>query len=960
VASPVAFASLLDAALYYAARGWPVFPCSPKNKRPLLAKDKDPATGAAIRGTGGVSKATTDVETITAWWRKWPHAMIGVSVGRAGMIVIDFDPRIEEICDDDTGEVVDVREFTLEDLKAELEAQMGCALPVGLAVRTPSGGVHVYYRMPEGAPIGNRGNLPQHIDVRGKGGYVVVPPSICDGDEKNAAGPYRWLRGNADAPVIELPEQLVEILRSQAARPMAAEQAQAPRILGEPRFTPDLDQAHRSYALRALDEELRELETTPEGGGRWGGRNAGIYHAALKLGGFVLAGALSEAMVRGGIEAVVRAMPNNRDLPGALKAIDNGFENATPRDLGGVGSKSRERMARGRDSGQSASSPPPSAPPEAYSGDADTFRPPDPRQGEEKKASEGFHSGSVSPGNAEGVRGRITAEPDDARDPICAFFSLTDLGNAERFRARHGWRFRFCNELGWFIWDDRRWELLSEEKDKVPGPVSLAVYATIRAIRNEAEVVRDSGLRPDSGGEEGGLDFVAAWKGSGDNKVAVLYSELLAQHAKASESAGRMGCIANLAKAFGELAIRADAMDQDRMAINVLNGTLRLTQAGKRWVSVEGVLKPITTGARWGAVLHPHRPEDLISKIANVVFDPSAACADYDGFLDVVQPDAKMRRFLHQWGGLSLTGDIGEQKLAFFHGKGRNGKSTLVDAWAHVAGDYGGSVGIETFLDQGKGRKGGDATPDLARLPGIRFLRTSEPEKGAKLAEALIKLITGGEEITARYLNKGFFTFLPSFKVTVSGNHKPKITGHDDGIWRRVMLVPWEVQIAIEDIDRDLPAKLRKEGSGLFNRMLEGLLDWRENGLIEPESVIAATAKYREQSDQLGRFLTDCTVVEDGKKTKSSVLLAVFNAWCKATGAAEWQPVGFSRAMEDRGFEKKQSDGMQWLDIRLTKSVADFAEATGDADGSRPSAPDDAYDRGSGPPRQWDDDDTPF
>jgi putative DNA primase/helicase len=97
----------------------------------------------------------------------------------------------------------------------------------------------------------------------------------------------------------------------------------------------------------------------------------------------------------------------------------------------------------------------------------------------------------------------------------------------------------------------------------------------------------------------------------------------------------------------------------------------------------------------------------------------------------------------------------------------------------------------------------------------VRFLRTSEPEKGAKLAEALIKLVTGGEAIDARHLNKGFFTFLPSFKLTISGNHKPKITGHDDGIWRRVMLVPWDVQIAEDDVDRKLPEKLKAEAGHL-------------------------------------------------------------------------------------------------------------------------------------------------
>jgi putative DNA primase/helicase len=159
--------SQLEAALQFARRGWPVFPCSPRNKKPLIPRDKDEA-GKPINGTGGLAKATDDEEQIRAWWRKWPKAMIGVAVGRAGMIVIDFDPRIDEV----TGE-----EWTLEQLKAELEEMMGCPLPVSLSVRTPSGGVHVYFRMPDGDPIGNRGNLPDHIDVRGLGGYTIVPPS---------------------------------------------------------------------------------------------------------------------------------------------------------------------------------------------------------------------------------------------------------------------------------------------------------------------------------------------------------------------------------------------------------------------------------------------------------------------------------------------------------------------------------------------------------------------------------------------------------------------------------------------------------------------------------------------------------------------------------------------------------------------------------------------------------------
>lgn len=914
-------ASQLDAALGFARRGWPVFPCRRANKAPLIGRDRDDV-GKPIHGTGGVSKATTDEATIRDWWAKWPLAMIGVSVGKAGLIVVDFDPRKEEQFDPDTGEVLlgddgkpRAREWTLEELKGAVEEMMGEPLPVSLAVRTPSGGVHVYYRMPAGEPIGNKGNLPDHVDVRGLGGYTIVPPSFCDGDGKNARGPYRWLRGDADASIAVLPASLEAILRTPTARPRdPADRAPRGPAVSQ-MFTPDIDDAHRRYAMGAMDRTASELATTPRGGGRHGGRNKAAYAAAYNLGGFVATGALSESLARNVLIEVVRGFD-----PGAydkhVDAIDRGLAGGMerPHDLSAVSA----RTARGRDSARSASSHDdrPDAPLSAYEQDAGDYGAPAPGDAGQSP----FHDGTAADHSPSGGGGRIAPKRDDDLDRACGLFAMTDLGNAERFRRRHGWRFRFCNELGWFVWDGRRWELLSEEKDKVPGKVTLAVFDTVRAIGNEAAAVEASGIPVDLPGDASDEEHAAnaarlnrflRWKGSGDNAVAIYYADELRAHAKSSEGAARIGSIANLAKAFTDISIRADAMDADRMAINVLNGTLRI-------VMVDG--KPVIRR-------DDHRPTDLISKIANVIYDPKAVAPQYDVFLADVQPDTTMRRFLHQWGGLSLTGDIGEQKLVFHHGGGRNGKSTLNDLWATIAGDYGASVAIETFLDQGRGRKGGEATPDLARLPGVRFLRTSEPEKGAKLAEALIKLVTGGEPIDARHLNKGFFTFLPSFKLSVQGNHKPKITGHDDGIWRRMLLVPWAVQIAKEDVDAKLPDKLRSEASGVLNRLLDGLLDWKQHGLITPDAVADATAKYREQSDQLGRFLSECTRPEDGAKAKSSVLFALFTAWAKANGAAEWQQVGFTKAMEDRGFETKRSNGMQWLGLTMTKSVDDFADS---------------------------------
>lgn len=539
---------------------------------------------------------------------------------------------------------------------------------------------------------------------------------------------------------------------------------------------------------------------------------------------------------------------------------------------------------------------------------------------------------SADPSGGQGGSGtaRIRVLPDPDRDRFCALLPQTDLGNAERFRARFGDLFRFCPDVGWLKWDTRRWALLTSEKDELPGEVMQAVYLTVRAIGNEAAHVQKSGrldqAPPGSPEAETAMDFQV--KAATNSRDEVLFSDTIRDHAKASESKSRLSAIPALVQNFETTLVRADQLDADRDAINVLNGTIRLEKCA-----------PEKGGYR--VRRDDHDRADLITKVANVIYDPKAECPEYDAFFARVMPDEADRRFLHQWAGLSSTGDITYHKMAFFWGKGRNGKSTWVDTVASLLGEYAMVIKFDSFLEQASKRKGGDATPDMARLPGVRFLRTSEPEKGAKLAEGLIKEVTGGEVITARHLNKGFFDFLPSFKLTAQGNYRPKITGHDDGIWGRVRLVPWTVRIPDSEIDIRLPAKLKAEASGVFNHMLRGLIDLKLNGLIESDNIRAATEKYRDQSDQLGRFLHDCTEDRPGgskdNRTKSSALFELFKAWVAATGGGEWQPQGFAKAMEDRGYERITSNGVWWVDIVATATIEEiqagkFGDGTTTAD----------------------------
>src|SRR5579872_524333 len=491
-------------------------------------------------------------------------------------------------------------------------------------------------------------------------------------------------------------------------------------------------------------------------------------------------------------------------------------------------------------------------------------------------------------------------EDDDARNMRLAFYPLTDLGNAERFRERYRHRLLWNAALGWLVWDGKRWS-----RDGADDLVKIAEHDTVRMIQKEAKAVRESGCKDVADPKPGARDYIF------DAKKGLLYSDKIASWGRSSEAVNKLGALSKRGAPY--FAVGIDKLDADKMKINVNNGTL--------------VVRRRSEGDY--VEFRPHDPADLITKLAPVDFDPSATCEVFDRFLARVQPVAEMRHFVLQWLGLSLTGDVSEQKLAFLYGKGSNGKSVLIDAVSYVAGDYGETVPIETFLDHGKSRGAGQATPDLAILPGVRMLRTSEPEKNSKLAEAMVKLVTGGEPIQARHLNRDFFKFYPQFKLTISGNYRPSISGSDEGIWRRLRLVPFSVFIPKEERDIHLGEKLRAEASGILNRLLDGLRAWCDNGLSEPEAVTTATAEYRSASDPLGRFLTTCVVESEGDRVQSSVLHEVFEAWCKASGEKVWSNRGLSLAMSERGYKSKQSNVMFWLGIKLTKSVNDFVDSQG-------------------------------
>jgi DNA primase len=510
-------------------------------------------------------------------------------------------------------------------------------------------------------------------------------------------------------------------------------------------------------------------------------------------------------------------------------------------------------------------------------------------------------------------------------DAKCAALERTDMGNAERWHARFGQDYLYTTAKGWLGWDGRRYRVLNQEKDSTPAEVMASVFRTVRAIQDEAHFVRSTGwpedewsteveqLLKDSDAEDprrpAGMD---QWIPSG--RKGERLSAKIAAWGRTSEAAGKLGCIANLAKRW--VTVELSDFDTDPMLLNCLNGTLRFyppDDEGKARVD-----------------LKPHDRADRLTKLAACDYDPEAPAPLFQKMIRWAQPDVARRRYLRQWMGYNLTGDMGEQIFQVWYGPlAANGKSTFGNQCREAIGDYGDTINVETFLDEGQKKRGDQATPDLVRLPGVRLLTAGEPPKGAKINEALINSVTGGDPMNVRDNFRSFFRMVPIFKFTLWCNDLPQIPQGTAGIWRRVKVIPWEQHLKPEERDRDLPKKLRREYAGTLAWMVRGLLDWLDNGFVEPESVQLASADYKHDSDPLSNFLRLCTVPDAEARVQSSVLYETYQAWCKAAGEYEWKQKGFSQALKAKGLANKASNGMHWLGIRLVKTRSDFVDAHG-------------------------------
>ena len=438
-------------------------------------------------------------------------------------------------------------------------------------------------------------------------------------------------------------------------------------------------------------------------------------------------------------------------------------------------------------------------------------------------------------------------------------FNLTDYGNAERLVHYHGDIIRYCETLKtWFIWDETRWKT----DDNLE--IERLAKDTVRKIYSEASICDNDNQR-----------------------------KAIADHAKHSEANTKIQAMITLAKSEANIIIGVNDLDNNGYLLNCKNGTIDL---------------------KTGELL-PHNKDDYITRIIPITYDIEVDSSLWSKFLnEIFLGDEELIKFIKYSVGYTLTNLINEQCFFICYGTGANGKSVFLDTLEYLMGDYGKRVSPETFEAK---KYNNTASEDLAGLKQIRYISTVETAQGHRLSESLMKTMAGGDStIRARFLYQNSFEFMQTYKIWIATNYKPIIKGTDEGIWRKVRLIPFEYNIPLENQNKFLKDELREEMSGILNWALEGCLGWQKMGLnnVMPDRVSKATKAYREEMDNISSFISECCVIQKDVKIKATEL---YEAYIDYSGDKISRKF-FGTRLRELGYKnEKFNSGWFWTNLGL-------------------------------------------
>lgn len=428
----------------------------------------------------------------------------------------------------------------------------------------------------------------------------------------------------------------------------------------------------------------------------------------------------------------------------------------------------------------------------------------------------------------------------------------SELGYARRLVHVYGERLRYVPAWRrWLVWDGTRWA------HDTTGQAARWMKSIARLLMADALAIVEKNER----------------------KAAIHVTR------RGESSAGVAGAL-TLASTEADIAVSPDDLDADPFLLNCTNGTLDLR-----------------TGE-----LRDHDPGDLLTKVTGAAYHPDADGPEWNKFLKRVQPDEAMRAYLARLFGQTLEGRVEEHVLPICHGEGANGKGTAINAILAALGDYGDAADPELLT-----ARSFDAHPTgVADLFGVRLAILHETDAGRRLAEGTVKRLTGGDRVKARRMREDFWHFDPSHTFCMLTNHKPLVQGTDEGIWRRIRLVPWDVVIPAEDRDTKFGDRLALEVDAVLAWLVDGYQQWRDHGLDEPDRVTYATAEFRAESDTLGRFIAERCIVSPLMTVGSTELYTQWQRWCTGEGVPSEQvgtQTSFASALQNNKGYNNRKDG---------------------------------------------------
>lgn len=445
------------------------------------------------------------------------------------------------------------------------------------------------------------------------------------------------------------------------------------------------------------------------------------------------------------------------------------------------------------------------------------------------------------------------------------FYTWDDTGNAKRFIDMFGKIVRFnADTRQWMVYNGINWEA-----DKGGYIVHKMIDDSIDKM--EAEPInKDDSMTDD--------DF---------NDLVKTKSKFLN---RSRNHNGKNNLEGELKK---YLVCTEETFDKKDMMLNLQNGVVDLT-----------------TG-----ILQESKAEDFNSKVSFSEYSDTFDCPVWQGFLNDIMPDKETQKYIQKCVGYSLTASTEEQCLFFLYGSGRNGKSVFIDTIKELAGTYAGNIQADSLMV--KRSSGSGHNEDIARLKGKRLVTSSEPNEGSRLDEGMIKQLTGEDVVSASYKGLHVFEYKPKYKIWIATNHKPYIRGTDEGIWRRVKIIPFEVTIPKEKVDRKLSDKLKAELPGILNWAIQGVVLWQKEGLGESEEIEKASREYRREMDLLGTFLDEETEECEWESVKASELYKRFAKWAEENHESKISSTSFGRQMGKRLEKKKTNAGMFYVGIKL-------------------------------------------